>query len=223
MNQLPLALGGLDAPDFEHFWHGPDALAMARLRALAAAPGAAQVLLEGGTATGKTHLLLATCDAARQNGFSVAYLPLQKLDADSLTEPVDADLVAIDNVDQALGDRALALWLFAQINRQHDRGRALLLAMRAPADATVVLPDLVSRLALAEKLHLPPHDDAARKAILLHRAAHAGIPLEPAAAEHLLRHHSRDLHALLARLAELDREALARGRRITVPLVRDVL
>jgi chromosomal replication initiation ATPase DnaA len=60
MSQLPLALGGLDAPDFVHFWPGADALVLVRLRALAAAPGAAQVLLLGGEASGKTHLLLAT-------------------------------------------------------------------------------------------------------------------------------------------------------------------
>ena len=49
-------------------------------------------------------------------------------------------------------------------------------------------------------VQLAPHDDAARKAILLHRAERAGIPLDPAAADHLLRHESRDLRALLARM-----------------------
>jgi DnaA family protein len=224
MSQLPLALGGLDAPGFDNYWPGTDALAVARLRALAAAPGAAQVLVSGASAGGKTHLLLATCEAARAAGLSVAYLPLDRLDREDLGEPVDADLVAIDAVEAAADDRLRAEWLFAQINRQHDRNRALLLAMRGwPEVVASVLPDLASRLARTEKLQLAPHDDAARKAILLQRAERAGIPLEPAAAEHLLRHHSRDLRALLARLAELDREAMARGRRITVPLVREVL
>ena len=98
----------------------------------------------------------------------------------------------------------------------------MLLAVRGAMDA-VVLPDLGSRLARAEALYLEQPDDAARKSILLHRAARAGIPLEPAAADYLLRHAHRDLRSLLAQLAELDREALARGRRITVPLLREVL
>jgi DnaA family protein len=223
MSQLPLALGGLDAPDFENFWPGADALVLARLRTLATAPGAAEVLVSGASAGGKTHLLLATCEAARAAGHAVAYLPLDRIEGADLSQPVDADLVAVDAVEAAVGDRDRAEWLFAQINRQHDRNRALLLAMRGlPETIAAVLPDLASRLARTEKLQLAPHDDAARKAILMHRAERAGIPLEPAAAEHLLRHHSRDLRALLARMAELDREAMARGRRITVPLVREM-
>ena len=39
----------------------------------------------------------------------------------------DAELVAVDAVDAAFADRTRAEWLFAQINRQHDRGPALLL------------------------------------------------------------------------------------------------
>lgn len=222
MSQLPLALGGLGPPDFEHFWSAEGAIAVARLQALAQRPGADQVLVSGPEGSGKTHLLLATCEAARLAGHSVAYLPLSRLDVAALTEPVDAELVAVDDVDRALGERALAEWLFGQINRQHDRGRALLLAVRGAMEA-VVLPDLGSRLARAEALHLEQPDDAARKSILLHRAARAGIPLEPAAADYLLRHAHRDLRSLLAQLAELDREALARGRRITVPLLREVL
>lgn len=223
MSQLPLALGRLDAPDFEHFWPGADALVLARLRALAAAPGAAQVLLTGGESSGKTHLLLATCEAARAAGYDAACLPLDQLDGADLAEAIDAELVAVDAVDAAFADRTRAEWLFAQINRQHDRGRALLLALRQmPEPGEVVLPDLLSRLMRCEKLSLAPHDDHARRSILLHRAEQAGIPLDPAAADHLLRHESRDLRALLARLKQLDREALARGRRITVPLVRDV-
>ncbi|HWS25496.1 MAG TPA: DnaA regulatory inactivator Hda [Xanthomonadales bacterium] len=222
MNQLPLALSGLGPPDFEQFWAGANTVALARLRALALQPGADQVLLGGAEGSGKTHLLLATCEAAREAGFSVAYLPLSRLEAQALTEPVDADLVAVDDVDRALADPVLAQWLFTQVNRQHDRCRALLLAGRGAA-ADAVLPDLASRLARAEAVHLELPDDASRKAILMHRAQCAGIPLEPAAAEYLLRHHARDLRSLLARLSELDREALARGRRITVPLLREVM
>ena len=222
MNQLPLALGGLGPPDFEQFWAGANPLALARLRALALQPGSDQVLLSGAEGSGKTHLVLATCEAARKAGYSVAYVPLSRLEADALTEPLDADLVAVDDVDCALTGRNLAEWLFAQVNRQHDRGHALLLAARG-AVADAVLPDLASRLTHAEALYVELPDDSARKAILLHRAARAGIPLEPAAADYLLRHAHRDLRSLLARLAELDREALARGRRITVPLLREVL
>ena len=224
MSQMPLALGGLGAPDFDRFWSGNDHLLLARLRALADHPGTSQVLLSGAPSSGKTHLLMACCDAARAAGHSAAYLPLARLQLDSPGEPLDAELVAIDDVGLALGNHALAEWLFAEINRQHDRQRALLLALGSEHDlSAALLPDLSSRLARSEMLRIERHDDEARKAILMHRAEHAGMPLDEAAADYLLRHHSRDLRTLLQTLANLDREALARGRRITVPLLKDVL
>lgn len=223
MSQLPLALGGLDTPDFAHFHAGGDALVVARLRALAVAPHAAQVLLLGAPASGKTHLLLACCEAARTAGLAAAYLPLDRIEDAGLDGSVDAALVAVDAIDIAYSDRARAEWLFAQANRQHDRGHALLLAARSLPASDAVLPDLCSRLERCERMQFAAHDDEARRAILLHRAAATGIPLEPAAVDYLLRHHSRDLGALLACLRRLDREALARGRRITVPLIREVL
>ncbi|MGE4069790.1 MAG: DnaA/Hda family protein [Lysobacterales bacterium] len=224
MSQMPLALGGLGTPDFDSFWAGNDGLLLARLRALADSPGSSQVLLGGARSSGKTHLLMACCDAARAAGHSAVYLPLARLQLSSPGEPLDAELVAIDDVGLALGERTLAEWLFAEINRQHDRQRALLLALGSESDVTAsVLPDLASRLARSEMLRIERHDDEARKDILMHRAGHAGMPLDEAAADYLLRHHSRDLRTLLQTLANLDREALARSRRITVPLLKEVL
>ena len=68
MSQMPLALGGLGAPDFDRFWAGNDHLLLTRLRALADHPGTSQVLLSGAPSSGKTHLLMACCDAARAAG-----------------------------------------------------------------------------------------------------------------------------------------------------------
>lgn len=221
MSQLPLALGGLGPPDFAHYWAG-DGLAAARLHAFARTPGSDQIHLTGGEATGKTHLLLACCTAAEAAGYSVQFLPLGRLPVDALQQPSSVDLLVIDDGDVALAQPDWAVALFAAINRQHDRQRALLLASRAAA-ADAVLPDLASRLARAERLRLAPHSDADRAAILRHRAECAGIPLDEAAVDYLLRHGSRELKSLMTQLAALDREALARGRRVTVPLIRTVL
>ena len=222
--QLPLGFGGWRAPEFDSFWSEIDPLALARVRQLATAPGGDRVLLTGAADTGKSHLLLATCEAARGAGYDALYLPLSQFDAAALSEPMAAALIAIDELDLAYASRDLSEALFGLINRQHDRGRALLLAARSgPEQAQLVLPDLASRLLQAERLRLSEHGDDARKAILLFRAHRAGIPLEPAAAEYLLRHSARDLRSLMQQLTTLDNESLARGRRITVPLLREIL
>ena len=222
--QLPLGFGGWRAPELADFWDEIDPLVLARLRALAVNPGASRILLTGAADTGKTHLLLAACESARASGYDAFYLPLSKFDAEALREPHVADLIAIDEADLAFADRELSEALFVLINRQQDRNRALLLAARnSPEQSQSVLPDLQSRLAQAERLRLSEHGDDARKAILMFRAHRAGIPLDPAAVEYLLRHSARDLRSLMQQLAALDRESLARGRRITVPLLREIL
>lgn len=222
--QLPLGFGGWRTPELDSFWSEIDPLVLARMRRLAYAPGAARVLLTGAADTGKSHLLLAVCEAAREAGFNALYLPLSRFDAAALAEPMDADLIAIDELDLAYSSRELSEALFVLINRQHDRGQALVLAARSgPEPSALVLPDLASRLVQAERLRLSEHGDDARKAILLFRAQRAGIPLDPAAAEYLLRHSARDLRSLMQTLSALDTEALARGRRITVPLLREIL
>ena len=222
--QLPLALGGWREPEFESFWDEVDPLPLAHTRELAARPGSARVLLTGAADSGKTHLLIAACESARNAGHSVLYLPLKHLDASALAGPLQADLIAIDDADRAYADSARSEALFALINRQHDRNAALLIAARSgPEHTPLVLPDLASRLAQAQRLRLTEHGDDARKAILMFRAARAGIPLDPAAADYLLRHSARNLSSLMQKLAQLDRESLARGRRITVPLLREIL
>lgn len=221
MQQLPLSLGGLGPPSFDNYLALPGSLVAHRLRRLGHHPEAARVLLAGPEGVGKSHLLMACCEDARANGHTVLYCPLPA-GAGLLADAGAVELLAIDGLEDACGDRETEFLVFTAINRQHDARRALLLASsRPPQD--FVLPDLRSRLTEAEMLVLDPPDDAARIAILQHRAGLAGLPLEPAAAQWLLRNTSRALPDLLGTLARLDRESLARGRRITVPLLREVL
>jgi len=222
--QLPLALGGWRQLSFDNFWAVQDALLIKRLQLIAQFPASLRILMTGSPDSGKTHLLLASCERAREHGHSVLFLPLARIGADELRDAHLADLIAVDDAHLATTDADLAHALFATINRQHDRQAAVLIAARTgPEDSPGMLRDLSSRLAQAERLRIAQHDDDARKQILLLRASDAGMPLDSAAADYLLRHSDRDLRSLMAQLARLDREALARGRRITVPLLRELL
>jgi DnaA-homolog protein len=221
MQQLPLSLGGLGPPSFDNYLAPTGSLAPHRLRRIAHAPDASRLLLTGPAGVGKSHLLMACCEDARAHGHTALYCPLPG-GAGMLAEGVAVELLAIDALDAACGDREAEFLVFTAINRQHDARHGLLMASSRPAE-DFVLPDLRSRLAEAEQLVIDAPDDEARVAVLLHRASRAGLPLEAAAAQWLLRNTSRALPDLLATLARLDRESLARGRRITVPLLREVL
>ena len=84
----------------------------------------------------------------------------------------------------------------------------------------IAMPDLdgLQVAAAIDKLDNPP-------AVVFVTAfdRYAVAAFDVAAVDYLLRHGARELKSLMAQLAALDREALARGRRVTVPLIRQVL
>jgi DnaA family protein len=229
IGQLPLAWPAPASHRFEHFDPTGNAQALALLRDLAdadAGPGAA-LLLAGPAGVGKTHLLVAGASRARERGRRAAYLALSRwsdFDADALSALAGHDLLAIDEIDQVAGRRAAEVALFDLYNRCRDRGVTLLLAAREPpARLPLTLPDLASRLSAATLLPLQPLPEPERRRLLQARAQARGFELDEAVLDFLFRRYRRDLPALLALVERLDRESLARQRRVTLPLVRAVL
>lgn len=224
--QLPLALRAPPDQRLSRYVGAPAGL-LEGLRALAVGSAAAGLYLHGAHATGKTHLLLATCAEAEAAGVHAAYLTLRGLRG-RVRAAVDglerAGLVAVDDVDAIAGSRDDEVALFDLHNRLHDAGRGVLYAADAAPDAlSLALPDLRSRLAQCARWALPVLDDAGRAELLRQRAAARGLDFDEAALEWLLRRCSRDLGSLTAIFERLDRASLAAQRRLTVPFLRQVL
>lgn len=230
--QLPLAWPAPAHFRFEQFDPGGNEATVALLQTWwrgAQMPGAVtpQLLLSGPAGSGKTHLLIAVASAARDGGLHAAYVALSRwsdFDTDALDAIAAADLLAIDEVDAIAGNRVAEIALFDLYNRCRDRGRRMLLASRvAPSRLPLVLPDLRSRLDAGTLLTLQTLDEDARRVLVKRRAASRGFALEEPVIEFLFRRHPRDMHALMALVDRLDRESLARQRRVTLALVRDVI
>lgn len=224
--QLPLALRYPPDQRFESFIAPPDG-ALPTLSALATVAGADWVYLSGASRTGKTHLALAVCAAAEQQGRRAAYLPLAAA-AGRLRDALDAleghDVVALDGLDGIAGAREDEVALFDFHNRARSSGLNVLYTARGiPDDIGLVLPDLRSRLQQCLRLALDPLDDEGRRDVLRDRAQRRGLVLEDAALDWLITRTDRDLGALVALLDRLDRASLAAQRRITVPFLRQVL
>ena len=224
--QLPLALRYPPDQRFESFIAPPDG-ALPTLSALATVAGADWVYLSGASRTGKTHLALAVCAAAEQQGRRAAYLPLAAA-AGRLRDALDAleghDVVALDGLDGIAGAREDEVALFDFHNRARTSGLNVLYTARGiPDDIGLVLPDLRSRLQQCLRLAMDPLDDEGRRDVLRDRAQRRGLVLEDAALDWLLTRTDRDLGALITLLDRLDRASLAAQRRITVPFLRQVL
>lgn len=223
--QLPLALRAPPDQRFDRFVAPPPGL-LDQLRALALGRGGDPVLVCGPHSSGKTHLLLAACAEAEAAGRRMAYLSLRGLRGrvGEALQGVEAELVALDDLDAVAGERADEIALFDRHNAQRDAGRGILYAASEALEAlSLALPDLRSRLAQCARWQLPPLDDAGRAQMLRLRAAARGLDFDNAALEWMLRRCSRDPGSLAALFERIDRASLAAQRRLTVPFLRQVL
>jgi len=224
--QLPLALRWPRRQRFEHFHAGANAAALAAVRALALQPGAPWVYLHGPAGSGRSHLLMAACQAAGEADRTVQYLPLAALSgrAAALRGVAGGDLLALDDLGAIAGDREAEHALFDLYNQSRADGAALLFAAETnPSQLGLGLPDLRSRLGACAQFALGPLDDDERRAVLKHQAALRGIELDDTVLDWLFARYARDLGALLDLLDRLDQASLAAQRRVTVPFLRGFL
>ncbi|MBV8030679.1 MAG: DnaA regulatory inactivator Hda, partial [Betaproteobacteria bacterium] len=196
MEQLPLHIPAQE-PSFETFVAGSNGEALAAVRALAAGTLAeAIVFLWGEPGSGRSHLLRA---ASRQS----------------------PQLFVADDVEAL--DEAAQQQLFNAINAARDGRLAVLAAGSAPPAGLAVREDVRTRLAWGLVYQLKPLSDADKAEHLRAEAARRGLDMPPEVVAYLLARLPRDLYSLTSVLDTLDREALARQRGLTVPLVREVL
>ena len=223
--QLPLPVQLPATADFETFVPGPNAEALSAVRGWALGDGQGGLCLHGPSGSGRTHLLQAAVRAAHGAGRSAIYLDLAEWPLPELLEGLERlDRVALDGADRRAGDQRWEEALFDLFNRQQAAGSRLLVALdRPPAEAGFRLPDLASRLGWGPVYALRPLRGEALAAALQAHAAQRGLALSGEVLEYLLRRQQRELASLIALLDRLDQAALAAGRRITVPFVREVL
>jgi DnaA family protein len=211
---------------FASFEPGGSAEALQRLSTLARDPGFVGLWLWGAAAVGKTHLLHATCQL---QGGRVGYLPLIDLLADSdpiggLASSEPLDLLALDDLDHWLGDldreRALQGVYQAQVNHG---GKLLVTSVQAPSVLAIQLPDLASRLRALSCYQLQPLTDVTKKRLLQDRAKERGLLVADNVLDFWLSRGDRNLASLLEQLRLVTDVALRQQRRITVPLLKDVL
>lgn len=217
MKQIPLAIGPEWQPSLDNFMPGANGLALEHLRQLSP-PGAA-VYLWGAAGSGKTHLmqaLVARCHGAGQTaGWFDAEDPLPWV-----LDPAWS-LVVLDRCE-ALDAQAQHA-AFALFEDAAAHGVQWLAAGRLPPVDLPSREDLRTRLAWGHVLALQPLSDAETRAVLRREADRRGIFLSDEVMGFVLSRFERDLGHLMWLLDRLDDFGMAKGRRITVPLVRQML
>lgn len=225
--QLPLPLQLDNGATFENFVASGNEEVLTIARAMVAGDGLPFLYLYGREATGKTHLLEASCHCVTQSNGTVTYLPLRQI---SVLDPAlvvgleQLDLLCFDDIDAIVGNCAWQEELFHLYNRVERVGGRLIVASRLPPSRLeFVIPDLVSRLTSGVVFRLRPLDDEGRAVVLQLRAEERGFEIPDDVAAFLLKHCPRDLHTLANLVERIDHSALTEKRRVTIPFVKSLL
>lgn len=170
----------------------------------------------GPAGAGKTHL--AHVWAARSGAALIAAGEL----ADSSVELLAAHgaLVVEDVWHDGFDQRVL----FHLLNLTREKSFSLLITSRqAPGELDIALPDLRSRLRALPFAMIEAPDEALLKAVLVKLFSDRQLDVEPHVIEHLALHVERSMEAANAVVAEADRLALAKQRRVSRTVAAEAL
>ena len=174
----------------------------------------------GEEGAGKSHLLRAWVAQALDAGKKAVYIDAA---ATPLTEAAfEAEYLAIDQIEK-LGNEEQAL-LFAVFNRFRNSGKGfLLLSSEHTPQQLVIREDLRTRMAYCLVYEVKPLTDQEKIDALVSMAAARQVTIDPEIFEYLLNHWRRDMDSLMQMLNTLDNYAVTMGKRITLPLLRQLL
>ena len=216
MTQLGLDLGHRTALDSDDFLVAPsnrDAVLW-----IDRWPGwpASALVVHGPPGCGKSHL--AHVWRARSGA--------RALSPDGLGRGAPGDILgagkcAVVEDCGAAGDERALMHLYNLVAER--RGHLLLTAARPPSRWPIGLPDLRSRLVAAPAVAIGAPDDGLIGAVLIKLFRDRQLGVGEGVVEFLLARMERSLGAAGLIVAALDRESLAGGRNITVPLAHQVL
>lgn len=200
---------------------------VAHLKSVSQGTGEFLIYCWGEQGVGKTHLLQASCHAATQHGLTAMYLDL----ADSqcwcpqlLQGFEQINLVCLDNIHVLAGQSAWEMALFNLYNSLQAHQQHLVVSANvAPVHLILTLPDLMSRLAAGLSFQIGKLNDAEKQQVLQQLAQRRGLRLDAHVAAYMLHRYARDMKTLSLLLDKLDHVSLSVQRRLTIPLVKQVL
>lgn len=211
---------------FDSFVAGPNEELLRRLEGLAGdVPGFAGCFLHGAPGVGRSHLLQAACHACADARGAI-YLPVSRAEiVPGMLEGLEGlGLVALDDVEGWIGDPSAEAVLLGLYQGLLAGGGRMLVSAGKPATALAChYGDLGSRLRALPAYAVQALDEAGNAAVLTRLAAARGLALPAPVLDFWLARGSRDLTSLRRDLERLDEAAMAEQRRVTVPLVKQVL
>ncbi len=220
--QLTLGIRLRDDATFDNYFSGQNEQVVHNLQ-MQEEP---YVFLFGADGTGKSHLLQAACHETGKKGLPVVYLPLAEegLMPAMLDGLENMSLIALDDVQEIIGNEDWEYALFNLYNRVREKGVSMLVSSTEPlASLNIKLADLKSRLSWGPIFQLSSLSDKEKQRALQQRAKNRGLDLTDDVVTYLLKRSSRDMNSLFALFEKLDKASMVEKRKLTIPFIKDYL
>ena len=163
------------------------------------------LLIYGEEGSGKSHLASI---------FSDEHIEAADLDE---TTTFKGEKIVVENLDELKNEEAL----FHLFNSVQEQGGGLLMTARKLPNFS--LPDLQSRISMIPKAEIKMPDDQTIEAVCAKVFEDKQITVEPVVFSYIATHLTRSFSSIQRVLNLADVMALEKGRRITVPLIREAI
>jgi DnaA family protein len=185
------------------------------------------LFIYGTKQSGKTFLLQAMCNSYSSMGKSSLYVPLKKVmnyGVEIFESLENIDLICIDGIEQVISKTEWEKEIFNLINKALiSKSRLILTSSKDLKSLNFLLPDLESRIKKIQSYELYPIDDKDIIDALKYISQFKSINLGDKEAKYLVTYSQRDISNLIQILESLDQLSMEMKRKITIPLIKEVI
>ena len=177
--------------------------------------------------SGKTFLLQAMCNSYSSVSKSSLYIPLKKVmnfGIEIFESLENIDLICIDGIEEVISKIEWEKAIFNLINKALiSESRLILTSSKDLKSLNFSLPDLESRIRKIQSYELYPINDKDIFDALKYISKLTSINLGDKEAKYLVTYSQRNISNLVNIIESLDQLSMEMKRKITIPLIKEVI
>ena len=185
------------------------------------------LFIYGTKESGKTFLLQAMCNSYSSMSKSSLYIPLRKVmnyGIEIFESLENIDLICIDGIEEVISKIEWEKAIFNLINKALiSESRLILTSSKDLKSLNFSLPDLESRIRKFQSYELHPINDKDIFDALKYISKLTSINLGDKEARYLVTYSQRNISNLVHILESLDQLSMEMKRKITIPLIKEVI
>ena len=185
------------------------------------------LFIYGTKESGKTFLLQAMCNSYSSVSKSSLYIPLKKVmnyGVEIFESLENIDLICVDGIEEAISKIEWEKAIFNLINKALIlESRLILTSSKDLKSLNFLLPDLESRIRKIQGYELHPINDKDIFDALKYISKLTSINLGDKEAKYLVTYSQRNISNLVHILESLDQLSMEMKRKITIPLIKEVI